>query len=686
MRLGLNVRLQGSATKASTQPVDPFVPTMAGSIVGGWYDATDGATITHASNVVSQWNDKSGNNRHVSQAGATTLRPTWNGTDGIVFDGGDYLFNTTPWMKANNKVAIYAVIKIAGGNGVTLIGEGSSSANNPVYSTGTRALAASTEGALFSRNDAGGVVISNGSATGALAFDDTKNLIHVWDDGGTASYALDGVTGTSLIDYVPSGTHTLNRFAIGCLLRSTASGFIVGTIHEIIICTDDSYGYEMEGYLAHKHGITSQLPSWHPYKSVAPNATNGPIPIPLVTTPVKALLFGDSITDYHEVGGAASDIAIENVGYFTTYNALAGGRMDIDLPANVMGVAGNSTAQMVARMATDLAGKNFDTVFIMGGTNDIVQLTASESSVVSNLNQFADYVCLTLGKRLVLLTPCSRSAWGSLTAPQIVTAKAKFLKINEWIMRQHGTRLGRCVSVDVYTGTNDGLGDAVANMFYDGLHPAPYGAMKMGVDIKARLASFYGNATPDYTVGNLLSNPTLSGTGGSLVNGVTNVGGLGTGYVATRVGGHYVDVNKSSGVQTFYQIRGGAGSAGDGFRVSQVVSTGFSVGDTVYGMADVEVVGTPTGVIGFRLECRLTGTGLPTLVNARGMDEGGWTGGPFVIAETYLAAGRYHIVTPNLPIASGSGLSLEWRLVAVSDASVATEFNIKIYNAGIFNR
>jgi hypothetical protein len=44
-----------------------------------WLDASDGASVTHVANAISQWNDKSGNANHATQATAG-LKPTY-GTD-----------------------------------------------------------------------------------------------------------------------------------------------------------------------------------------------------------------------------------------------------------------------------------------------------------------------------------------------------------------------------------------------------------------------------------------------------------------------------------------------------------------------------------------------------------------------------------------------------------------------------
>lgn len=63
-----------------------------------WYDASDTSTITSSGGAVSQWNDKSGNGRNVTQASSAsqpgTGAVTKNGLNVLTFDGGD-------WMQAS---------------------------------------------------------------------------------------------------------------------------------------------------------------------------------------------------------------------------------------------------------------------------------------------------------------------------------------------------------------------------------------------------------------------------------------------------------------------------------------------------------------------------------------------------------------------------------------------------------
>ena len=56
-----------------------------------WLDAADASTITHSSNAVSQWNDKSGNGNHAIQS-TSDNRPTTI-SNGIQFDGSNDGFN-----------------------------------------------------------------------------------------------------------------------------------------------------------------------------------------------------------------------------------------------------------------------------------------------------------------------------------------------------------------------------------------------------------------------------------------------------------------------------------------------------------------------------------------------------------------------------------------------------------------
>lgn len=74
----------------------PFSPLDIANLKA-WYDASDTSSITVSGTAVTQWNDKSGNAYHVTQA-TSGLRPqsgtrTQNGLNAIDFDGGDDILN-----------------------------------------------------------------------------------------------------------------------------------------------------------------------------------------------------------------------------------------------------------------------------------------------------------------------------------------------------------------------------------------------------------------------------------------------------------------------------------------------------------------------------------------------------------------------------------------------------------------
>ena len=78
----------------------PFAPDPTSfSNVALWVDAADSSTITESSGAVSQWNDKSGNGKHLTQATAaqkpSTGISTLGGKNILNFGGDDYMTNTS---------------------------------------------------------------------------------------------------------------------------------------------------------------------------------------------------------------------------------------------------------------------------------------------------------------------------------------------------------------------------------------------------------------------------------------------------------------------------------------------------------------------------------------------------------------------------------------------------------------
>jgi hypothetical protein len=89
----------------------------------GWWDASDAATFTYGTgSTVAQWNDKSGNGRHLTQ-GTAASRPdrnaTLNGQAGVTFDGSnDYLdYDAGSDILDINPWTLWVVVDIDTGEG-----------------------------------------------------------------------------------------------------------------------------------------------------------------------------------------------------------------------------------------------------------------------------------------------------------------------------------------------------------------------------------------------------------------------------------------------------------------------------------------------------------------------------------------------------------------------------------------
>jgi hypothetical protein len=236
-----------------------------------WLDAADLSTITIATGV-SEWRDKSGNGRHVSQ-GTASQQPSYDAINGIVtFDGSnDFLSNATVGASGLTSVSFLTVMLMnAGGNNQDLpMGIG------PTGSTGAvRCLYRS----------------SNGTTVGFTGWGrDVASSAFSYDIGG--QYRIIGAWNTQLA--TPNNVRitrdgaTPIAYTTNAALNTTADGFSVGSlrgaavgsyysnisVREIIVlyeAVSDLKRQLIEGYLAHKWGLTANLPAAHPFKNRPP--------------------------------------------------------------------------------------------------------------------------------------------------------------------------------------------------------------------------------------------------------------------------------------------------------------------------------------------------------------------------------------------------------------------------------
>jgi hypothetical protein len=252
-----------------------------------WFDASDSTTVfsdagtTQAINnsSVQQWNDKSGNaGRNLSQL-TSGQRPLYvanslNEKPVLTFDGSnDYLFNASVGALGLTSVALFSVFRmITGGSTEDLpmgVGQTGIAGTIRAFYRGANVATAGFAGWSYD-------VLSS-----AYSYD-IGGSYHIFEAYNTAlSGSAPAVIGRdgSIASYTPSGavtqySSTDDGFSVGSLrgglVGSYYSNISVAEIVVLYSAPSTNIRQRIEGYLAHKWGLTANLPSDHPYKTNAP--------------------------------------------------------------------------------------------------------------------------------------------------------------------------------------------------------------------------------------------------------------------------------------------------------------------------------------------------------------------------------------------------------------------------------
>ena len=238
-----------------------------------WLDAADASTITTVSGAVSQWNDKSGNGRNASQATAAA-RPALttsalNNRNVLTFSPAttaDFLQCSTSPISGTGSFTLLTVAKTASTSFSYLCGQGGSNAGDPGLGIAT------TSGGYygFIQDSTRQILTTIGSSS---ADGNYKIRSDLFNRSSNWELYINGSSVGSESISARSGTLTGSTpFYVG-VYSNASSGFWDGQVCEIIIiptATSAGIRQKLEGYLAHKWGLTANLPAGHPYKTVAP--------------------------------------------------------------------------------------------------------------------------------------------------------------------------------------------------------------------------------------------------------------------------------------------------------------------------------------------------------------------------------------------------------------------------------
>jgi hypothetical protein len=236
-----------------------------------WYDASDASTITESGGNVSQWNDKSGNNRHMTQGNGSN-QPKWgvgatiNGMPVMHYEGtfDEMFIDGMPDIDVTELAHVTIVEAKTAGDwpalGVVQNTAGTDKLDN-------RLSCSPTGGAFKHVFNLDGAATNWNSANQSPLAEENPFLCTFWYDGANATVRSNGGQFTDTKDPADGGTFTINKIKVG--RESNTPRNYQGEI--IILDTSDLATIQLcEGYLAWKWGTQSELPGGHPYKDAAP--------------------------------------------------------------------------------------------------------------------------------------------------------------------------------------------------------------------------------------------------------------------------------------------------------------------------------------------------------------------------------------------------------------------------------
>ena len=260
--------------------VVPWTPSQLGSNLAVWLDADDSSTITLNGSTVSQWRDKSVNARHLSQANAAN-QPTrtlnaLNGGTALTFSGNQWLFS----------LAVSGLLRNVAGGSLTVVTNYTNAIQQRFAASVLNSLSTSRVAVFLQPTSllaGGGRRVDSDAFTAALsatAYTNGTSVIQSlslnFAENINSQFVNGSAAGTSTFSGGGNSSDTAAlSLAVGC---STADGIsagnlMAGLVSEVVLTQGVLSTLDrqrLEGYLAHRWGLTANLPTDHPFKNTAP--------------------------------------------------------------------------------------------------------------------------------------------------------------------------------------------------------------------------------------------------------------------------------------------------------------------------------------------------------------------------------------------------------------------------------
>ena len=237
-----------------------------------WLDAADASTITESGGAVSEWRDKSGNNYHATQPNAGN-QPVYNSAGfnskgSISFTRSSPRYLSTPSITGNG-------IASASFTAIQVIKPGTGWGSLYMSSIGTRSAGGTWWS--FIRDSNNNEIGFHGAVqywTGSYLNTNGAILIDVVSSGTKHNAWRDGTQiGINERNIGPYGGNNNVSLLIGAGSNVNTAEAYLGDIMEVVLVTSaisTDIRQRIEGYLAHKWGLTANLPAGHPYKTAVP--------------------------------------------------------------------------------------------------------------------------------------------------------------------------------------------------------------------------------------------------------------------------------------------------------------------------------------------------------------------------------------------------------------------------------
>ena len=259
-----------------------------------WLDAADASTITTSGSAVSQWNDKSGNGLNATQAVAGN-RPTYqlaaiNSRNAIRFTAA-----SSQALGCAGTAGSFNFLHAAQGLILVVGSVGTTADPDTLYGIAGNAggFNASRRGFILLWDDRSVVPTSNRFAvtgydgSNAPVFSEgvldmllpqSPSLFGAAVDATNATLSQRStllINGSTYQTNTASATASAGNASFDWQIGDyrTGSAYLQGDIAEMVIVSgavSTLNRQKLEGYLAHKWGLTANLPADHPYKTVGP--------------------------------------------------------------------------------------------------------------------------------------------------------------------------------------------------------------------------------------------------------------------------------------------------------------------------------------------------------------------------------------------------------------------------------